>query len=167
MSPYPTLTSLALLFLTALRAVVCSDGTQGEVRTLVPVTRRSTGLGAREISRAGLRPRSEVWMPFGEGSSPIDQTELVYVVDIRISAHQDLPILLLEDFEDLASSISCTNDRPSSSLSIVFHEHSDFSLARSEWLSHRDGFVLISSHHSARCNPLDERGAYKFVPSPP
>ena len=71
-------------------------------------------------------------MPFGEGSSPIDQTELVYVVDIRISAHQDLPILLLEDFEDLASSISCTNDRPSSSLSIVFHEHSDFSLARSE-----------------------------------
>lgn len=79
----------------------------------------------------------------------------VLVVDITLTSHDSTSILLLEDFEDLASSITCSPG----SITIVFADSSDFEYTRDAWGS-LNGFILISSHPEGSCNPSDERGAY-------
>lgn len=71
-------------------------------------------------------------------------------------ADDSVPIILLEDFEDLTSSIICTGD----TIEIKFSDHSDFDYTQEAWSSLQE-FVLISSHPGGGCNPSDERGAYR------
>lgn len=76
-------------------------------------------------------------------------------MDITLICHESAPVLLLEDFEDLISSITCSTDL----VTIAFSENSDFDYARDAW-STLENFILISNHPENGCNPSDERGAY-------
>lgn len=71
-------------------------------------------------------------------------------------SHDSTPIILLEDFEHLTSSITCSGDR----INITFSDHSDFAYTQDVW-NLLEEFVLISSHPESGCNPRDERGAHK------
>lgn len=77
-------------------------------------------------------------------------------MDITLTSHDSVPIVLLEDFEHLTSSITCLGD----SIKITFSDRSDFAYTQDLW-DPLEEFVLISSHPESGCNPSDERGIYK------
>lgn len=80
---------------------------------------------------------------------------------ISFDAHEDYPILLLEDIEHLFSHIRCHEMSPDNSeeinLELIFTSHESYKVALQAW-SGLQGFLVVTSHRT--CNPKDERGAW-------
>jgi hypothetical protein len=76
----------------------------------------------------------------------------LYFSEIKLHAHENQPLVLLEDLEDLTSSISCSDN----GITLEFLDPMIAALATEAW-EPLDPFVLITSHPQSGCNPHGER----------
>ncbi|KAI9885977.1 MAG: Replication factor C (RF-C) subunit [Watsoniomyces obsoletus] len=128
----------------------------------VPVTLR------RSASRLAER---DVVDP-AEVLQPIDEVDLLYADDgikgspmlVTVTAkHDSHPYVVLERFEDLLSTVTCTggSNNESTTISMNFLNHDDLTLAEQIW-SGKAGLTFITHHHS--CNPnVDQREVYRAL----
>ncbi|KAF7333338.1 hypothetical protein MVEN_02349100 [Mycena venus] len=98
---------------------------------------------------------------------PKDVITLYYAPDgaqrptssLTFTAHQNVPVLLLEDLEVHLENIVChtTLEDEDSVIEIVFASEDAYSVAAVTWSS-LSQFILVTSHPA--CNPRDQRGAW-------
>ena len=89
-----------------------------------------------------------------------DDGQLLFA-NITLYAPDGLPIVLMERFEGLTSSVDCKGD--DGSMSLVFKSKAAYAYALKAWqyINEKDDehFLLIANHEG--CGPNDERQPYK------
>ncbi|KDQ59202.1 hypothetical protein JAAARDRAFT_715689 [Jaapia argillacea MUCL 33604] len=126
-------------------------------RKLLPL-RRTLPLTIRDTEAVQLTPKDTITLDYNHPSpgSPL--------ASVTLAAHEDLPIVLLEEIDHLLKSVACTfDDRPQAQTHVVelkFWFEATFNTALSLWSS-LDEFRLVTSHST--CNTNDERGAWHVV----
>jgi hypothetical protein len=78
---------------------------------------------------------------------------------LTFPAHQNVPVLLLEDMDFLVETVVCHGELDTENLvaEIVFTSEDAHTAAAETWSSLSE-FILVTSHPG--CNPSDQRGAW-------
>ncbi|EPS35802.1 hypothetical protein H072_10707 [Dactylellina haptotyla CBS 200.50] len=73
------------------------------------------------------------------------------------------PLLVLEDFDDLAKNITCQGQ--GMSLEFQNKDVMKYAIKKWDWVNQddKDYFFLVSHHHHSGCNPKEERKPHKVV----
>lgn len=81
---------------------------------------------------------------------------------VSFAAHEDRPILLLEDMDHMLAGVTCTggSDIDGKTMHLAFASADAFGEALSVW-SDLASFAIVSAHPT--CNLADERGAWLYV----
>ncbi|KAJ7190746.1 hypothetical protein GGX14DRAFT_482495 [Mycena pura] len=139
-SPLP----LCLLSMFVARLADCSP--------LVPF-KTPTSILARSTWKRALAPRDAVSLFYAPAGSSSPSSSLTF------TAHQDLPILLLEDIEFLVEAVWChySAEEDVSVIEITFASEDAYDATLAAWSS-LPQFMLVTSHRG--CNPHDQRGAW-------
>ena len=90
----------------------------------------------------------------------LDDGQLL-LANMTLYAQDGLPIVLMERFEGLTSSVDCKGD--DGAMSLVFKSQAAYAYALTAWqyINEKDSeqFLLIANHDG--CGPDDERQPYK------
>ncbi|KAJ6259634.1 hypothetical protein Dda_5272 [Drechslerella dactyloides] len=115
---------------------------------------------ADDLSR--VHPQNEVRMFFGKAISENKVNLANLTVTQPDTAH---PILLLERFDDLTESITCTNNDTKLALKFRSKDAMDTAIKAWDWVNQNepDFFFLISHHHHNGCGAQEERTPYKIT----
>ena len=81
---------------------------------------------------------------------------------VSFAAHDDRPILLLEDIEYFLSEVVCSTFKSTSSLAVRFVDEDVFDFAFNSWSQLDDGFVVLTAHYAGGCNHYSERGSWRY-----
>lgn len=167
-SQLPLLTIFALMLMTA-GGISAFRPPQAARRNLVPAKRALT-LEARDLWKHAIAPKEEVMLNYGIGREIYIYLHLLLTCSpatyhppsahVSFTAHDDRPVLLLEEFDHLLDYVSCTtlaDGDDKGIMELTFSTEEAFDEALRAWTSLRS-FTIISAHPT--CNPDDERGAW-------
>ncbi|KDQ59203.1 hypothetical protein JAAARDRAFT_46734 [Jaapia argillacea MUCL 33604] len=143
-------------------------------RNLLPL-RRALPLTIRDTEAVQLTPKDTITLDYNHREAitlcPLNISDAGFLASpgsplasVTLTAHEDLPIVLLEEIDHLLESVACTfDDRSQAQTHVVelkFWSEATFNMALSLWSS-LDEFRLVTSHST--CNTNDERGAWHVV----
>ncbi|KAJ7582951.1 hypothetical protein C8J56DRAFT_1055972 [Mycena floridula] len=120
-----------------------------QYKRLSPLNSRS--LHSRGIFSGGLKPRKTANLFYGIG-----QEDGFPATSVVFTAHQGLPIVLLDDVDFLIQNVECQNSAQDQRLDISFVSAKALGTVLVHWDVGR--FMMITMHSG--CNPEDERGAW-------
>ncbi|GJE85182.1 hypothetical protein PsYK624_012600 [Phanerochaete sordida] len=124
---------------------------------LVPAKRGATSLGKRSLWRRDIIPKEEVILSYA--ISPYHPPSAA----VTLAAHDERPIILVEDLDYLLHSVSCYGSRSNAlghTITLEFLDEDAFQLAAAEWLALQT-FAVVTAH--AGCNAADEHGAWRVT----
>ena len=95
---------------------------------------------------------TRVYLSYSETYAPPSAT-------VSFAAHEDRPILLLEDMDHMLAGVVCTggNEGAGKTMHLQFASEDALEEALAAW-SELSSFAVVTSH--ATCNSADERGAW-------
>ena len=95
---------------------------------------------------------TRVYLSYSETYAPPSAT-------VSFAAHEDRPILLLEDMDHMLAGVVCTggNEGARKTMHLQFASEDALEETLAAW-SELSSFAVVTSH--ATCNPADERGAW-------
>ena len=76
---------------------------------------------------------------------------------ISFTAHDDRPILVLEDIDHLFDSVVCASSSDGHAMVLIFGDEEAYTEAKQVW-SELQAFTVVTAHPS--CNSHDQRGAW-------
>ena len=76
---------------------------------------------------------------------------------VSFAAHDDRPILLLEDIDHLFDSVFCTSSYGGNDMILIFGNEDTYAEAMDVWRK-IPSFTIVTAHPT--CNQYDERGAW-------
>ncbi|KAK6542942.1 hypothetical protein TWF694_006880 [Orbilia ellipsospora] len=113
----------------------------------------------RSEDLSSFKPKSEIRMIFGSGAA---HEADIHVAELKIrQPSPEHPLILLEDLEHHAGSISCQNDK----LHVEFNNKPAMEAAIREWhwvnKEAHSYFYIVTHHEHKGCGPDEQRAPYK------
>ncbi|KAJ7635161.1 hypothetical protein FB45DRAFT_481771 [Roridomyces roridus] len=118
-------------------------------KTLVPL-KYADGVLPRSSWKRELLPKNVVSLAYALPGEPHPSSSLTF------TAHKNIPILLLEDLDEIVESVVCHPE--TSVVQLVFDSQDASADTYAAWSSLNSQFILVTLH--AGCNPAEERGAW-------
>ncbi|EGX45160.1 hypothetical protein AOL_s00173g261 [Orbilia oligospora ATCC 24927] len=120
------------------------------------------GLKRRSDDLSRLKPQDEVKMFYGRALSEAH----LRIADMTITKPDaNHPLILLENFDDLTESITCTDQDSKIALKFKSKNAMDTAIKSWDWINQSDNdyFFLFTHHHHTGCGPDEERTSYKIT----
>ncbi|KAK6530720.1 hypothetical protein TWF281_007559 [Arthrobotrys megalospora] len=131
---------------------------------LVPIRQEQLikGLKRRSDDFSRLKPQDQVQMFYGKALSE----EHVRLADMTVTKPDaNHPLILLENFDDLTDSITCSDEDSKLALKFKSKDAMDTAIKSWDWINESDNdyFFLFTHHHHTGCGPDEERTSYKIT----
>ncbi|KAK6337556.1 hypothetical protein TWF730_002953 [Orbilia blumenaviensis] len=120
------------------------------------------GLKRRSNDFSRLKPQDQVKMFYGKALSDSH----LRIADMTVTKPDaNHPLILLENFDDLTDSITCTDQDSKIALKFKSKDAMDTAIKSWDWInkSESDYFFLFTHHHHTGCGPDEERTSYKIT----
>ncbi|RVD83754.1 uncharacterized protein DFL_005532 [Arthrobotrys flagrans] len=120
------------------------------------------GLKRRSDDLSRLKPQDQVKMFYGRALSEAH----LRIADMTVTKPDaNHPLILLENFDDLTDSITCTDEDSKIALKFKSKDAMDTAIKSWDWINESDNdyFFLFTHHHHTGCGPDEERTSYKIT----